>query len=136
MSDRLVVARANQPTSGPHSTAFAAWALAIAAIALTVAEVWLANDNGTATPAQLVNLTLILVAIVGATVAARLPSDPTGWILLAIAFVGGLGGVLWDYGYRAMVPGPESLPLGQHEHICRFPMCHLRQISAPFVPRT
>src|SRR5689334_18370854 len=90
--------------------AVVAWGLASLAIALTAGDVWMAAENRTSGPAQVVNLTLISVAVVGAMVAARRPADATGWILCGMALLGGLGGFLWDYGYRAVVfgVGPAS----------------------------
>jgi hypothetical protein len=59
----------------------AAWTITGVAIALIVAEVWLASGNGTGSPAQVVNLALILNAVVGAIVVSRHPRDEMGWIL-------------------------------------------------------
>ena len=92
------------------SPALVGWGLAGIAIALTVGDVWMAAEDGTSGPPQLVNLTLIVVAVVGAIVISRRPSDATGWILCGMALIGGLGGFLWDYGYRSLVfgVGPAS----------------------------
>jgi len=116
MSDRKVLVVASQASPAPSwthaSPGMLAWAIAGLAIALTSVEIWLSGENGTAAPASIANLTLILVAIVGGLVASRQPRDATGWILCGIALIGGLGGLLWDYGYRAIVFPQPWLALG------------------------
>jgi hypothetical protein len=116
MSDRkvlVVASQASPATSWNHaSPGILAWTLGGIAIAFTSVEIWLSGQNGTAAPASIANLTLLLVAGVGALIASRQPRDATGWILLGIGLIGGLGGLLWDYGYRAIVFPEPWLPLG------------------------
>jgi signal transduction histidine kinase len=51
------------------------------------------------------------IAVVGALVASRRPRNPTGWLFLFIAVVGGLQGVEDQYVRFALVTHPSSLPL-------------------------
>jgi hypothetical protein len=89
-----------------------AWTLCAFAVAFGVAATWLASLNGTGTANQAVILTQIVAAIVGAIVASRLPRAATGWILLGVGLLSGVGWILWEYGFRALVFGPGWLPFG------------------------
>ena len=91
----------------------AAWALALVAVASCVAGVWLSTENRTSTAAIAVIFTLIVDAVVGAIVITGPFPNNTGWILIGIGFLGGVGWLLWDYGYRAIMFGPSWLPFGE-----------------------
>lgn len=52
----------------------------------------------------------VLFATVGALVAARVPSNPLGWIFLAIALLSAGNGVAENYAYQGLVNDPGSLP--------------------------
>ena len=52
----------------------------------------------------------VLFATVGALVAARVPSNPLGWIFVVIALLSTGNGVAENYAYQGLVNDPGSLP--------------------------
>lgn len=68
--------------------------------------------NNTSDPG-LVTLFVALVAFatMGALVAAHVPSNPLGWIFLAIALGAAASGAAENYAYHGLVVAPDSLPL-------------------------
>ena len=52
----------------------------------------------------------VLFATVGTLVAARVPSNPLGWIFLAVALFPAGNGVAENYAYQGLVNDPGSLP--------------------------
>jgi signal transduction histidine kinase len=99
----------------PRTTALALGlgALAVATAAATAA---LAVVNRAALPnVDAADPTSIFIPIgigvVGALVASRRPHNPTGWLFLFIAVVGGLQGVEDQYVRFALLTHPGSLPL-------------------------
>ena len=95
------------------SLATLAWILASLTVALTAAGLSLMAQNGTERAAAGVAPTLVVGSVVGAIVVGRQPRNATGWLLLGNAIIGGVSWFVWEYGYRALVFGPSSLPLGK-----------------------
>jgi signal transduction histidine kinase len=93
--------------------AFGLGTLAIAAAAATAALAILNRaslpDLDAADPTSIV--IPIGIGVVGALVASRQPRNPTGWLFLFIAVVGGLQGVEDQYVRFAVVTHPGSLPM-------------------------
>ncbi len=92
--------------------AFGLGALAISAAAATATLAVLNRaslpDLDAADPTSIV--IPIGIGVVGALVASRQPRNPTGWLFLFIAVVGGLQGVEDQYVRFAVVTHPGSLP--------------------------
>jgi hypothetical protein len=86
------------------SPAIVAWGLASLPVAFTISDVWMAAENGTSGPAQVVNVTLILVAIVGAMVASRM--RPAGYSALSPSSAASAGLL----GTMATGPWPSACP--------------------------
>jgi hypothetical protein len=92
--------------------AVAPWAIAFVTFLLSATDLWLSRLNGTVGPAQLVQLTTLGSAVIGALLASRRPRNPVGWFLCAIALTSGFSPLVWDYGYHALVAAPGSGPFG------------------------
>jgi len=95
--------------------AWAAWGLAIA---LLIAEVFLALQNGAHEGGgsfgllfdMLFRLGLLVFPTVGAFVASRRPANPIGWILLSVGVVFALSGFALSYATYGLFTRPGSLP--------------------------
>jgi hypothetical protein len=88
------------------------WAIAVVTFSLCSTDLWLSRINGTIGPAQLVQVTTLGCAVIGALLASRRTRNPVGWILCAIALTAGFSPLVWDYGYHAVVIAPGSAPFG------------------------
>ena len=88
-------------------------ALAVATAAATAALAYLNRASlpnlDAADPTSIV--IPVGIAVLGALVASRQPRNPTGWLFLFIAVLGGLQGVEDQYVRFALVTHPGSLPL-------------------------
>ena len=57
--------------------------------------------------------TLVAFPTVGALIASRRPTNPIGWLLIAIGVLGATGGLAEGYWRYALVVQPGSLPAGE-----------------------
>jgi hypothetical protein len=84
--------------------------LVAATVAMKAAGWQGAGNTNTASNVALI-VAFLAFATMGAVVGARVPSNPIGWLFLAIALLAALGVAAEYYGFHAEVQRPGSLPL-------------------------
>ncbi|MBJ7593410.1 MAG: sensor histidine kinase [Candidatus Dormibacteraeota bacterium] len=106
----MTVAAQRRAWTTPLAVGLAAMAVAAAATTATLAFLNRASfpNLDAADPTSI--LIPLGVAVLGALVASRRPHNPTGWLFLVLAVVGGLQGVEDQYVRYALVTHPGSLP--------------------------
>ncbi|WP_327038293.1 sensor histidine kinase [Micromonospora maris] len=115
-SHRTASERADVPTHPGHDVRLgwarrAAWPVCVATLLLSAAAVGLAVLNRAAVN-DVTHLFLVVTnAVVGATVAARRPEHPIGWLALTSGFCFALQEACGQYAAHGLVVAPGSLPL-------------------------
>jgi hypothetical protein len=111
---------------GPSARAASrlAWSLCLLCLALLAARVVLLFLNrattlatggwGTANYAFILLVVILAFTLVGALISSRLPTNPIGWICLAIGLILALEGVADGYYVYALQTRPGSLPGGEY----------------------
>ena len=107
---RVLIARWVAGCAAAGSVALIAGGLALAYVDRHLLRAGLTAWNFSDVLGGVANLA---VPVVGFVLASRRPANRVGWLFLAAGLALGLGGFLTQYGLRALVAAPGSLPAGR-----------------------
>src|SRR6266487_2819504 len=110
MEMRVLIARWVAGCAAAGSVALIAGGLALAYVDRHLLRAGLTAWNFSDVLGGVANLA---VPVVGFVLASRRPANRVGWLFLAAGLALGLGGFLTQYGLRALVAAPGSLPAGR-----------------------